>query len=152
MVGVRLGRAFRRGAIIQFLLGAAAGDPVIFHSGKLAHPARDRPEMLQRKIEANVAIEFAISGVAGIAFVRAPDLAARIAVAGERRRAGAGVAGRVNRAMRLRGAKEQAVRVEDEPADVRLLQDGVEPRRISAFRKPKTSWVAAENIDIDISP
>src|SRR5256885_4159684 len=78
--------------------------------------------MLKRQIEADVAIEFAIRGIARITFLRAPNLSARIAVArkcsGTRRRE----ARRVNRATRLRISKEQSVRVENEPADICFLR------------------------------
>src|ERR1043166_7882724 len=109
---VRLSCSLRCGAIVQFLFRMAAGDPVVFHAGKLAHAARDRAEMLQRQIETDVAIEVTICWIARVTFVRAPDLPARIAIAGERRRASARVTRRVNRAVRLRVPEEQAVRIE----------------------------------------
>src|ERR1700736_539081 len=93
MVSVSVGRFRRRCAIVELLFAATACDSMIFHPGKFPGPPRDRPEMLEWKIETDVAIKFAIGWIARIAFVCAPNLAARIAIAGEGGRA----CGRKNR-------------------------------------------------------
>src|SRR5439155_26901957 len=101
VVGMCVGCFFRRGTIVQFFFRTAASDAVVFDAGELSHLARDGAEVLERKIETNVAIKFAIGGITGITFVRAPDLPARVPVAGESSRAGRRVTGRIDRAARL---------------------------------------------------
>ena len=86
MIGVRIGRLFRRLAIVQFLFQPATGDAVIFHAGKFSHSARDRTEMFERQFPSDVAIKFAIGRIARITFLCAPNLPARIAIPRERGR------------------------------------------------------------------
>ena len=73
---VRVSRFFSRGAIVKILVLLAAGNAVIFHTGKFSDAARDRPQMLEWKIESDIAIKFPIRRIARITFFRAPNLAA----------------------------------------------------------------------------
>src|SRR5437016_822234 len=93
---VRVGRFFCFGPIVKLFVFFASGDPVIFHAGKFSNAARDWPEMFERQIKSDVAIKFAIRRIAGITFLRAPDLATRIAVARERRGTRRRVTRRIN--------------------------------------------------------
>src|SRR5205085_9781920 len=102
-------------------------------------------------IEAYVAIKFAVRRIARITFFRAPDLPARIAIASERSWTGRRVTRRIDRALRLRISKEQTVRIQNEPANVRFLQNRIDPRRVSAFGQPKTVWTDSEKIDICVA-
>ena len=74
--GMRLDRFFRCVMIIQFFFLTASGDTKIFYAGEFSGSARDWTQMLHWKIETNVAIEFTVSRMAGIAFLRTPDLPA----------------------------------------------------------------------------
>ena len=74
--GMRLDRFFRCVMIIQFFFLTASGDTKIFYAGEFSASARDWTQMLHRKIETGVAIEFTVSGMAGIAFPCTPDLPA----------------------------------------------------------------------------
>ena len=76
VTGMHLDRFFRCLAIIQFFFLTASGDTKIFYAGEFSAFARDWTQMLHRKIETDVAIEFAVSRMAGIAFLRTPDLPA----------------------------------------------------------------------------
>src|ERR1700720_4568205 len=133
MLRVGVGCFFGRSSIVQILFTFTAGDAVIFHAGKFAQTAGHRAEMLHRKIKADVAIKLPISRIAGIPFLRAPNLPTRIAVARESGWAGQRVAGGVNRVARSWVPKEQAVRVEDEPANICFLQERFEAWRVTAF-------------------
>src|SRR3979411_3253894 len=103
MRGVRVSGFFGLGPIVKLLFGHASGDPMIFHSGKFSDAARDWTQMLERKIEADVTIKFAIRRISRITLFRAPNLAARIAIARKRSRTGRRVTRRINPAVRLGG-------------------------------------------------
>src|SRR5665647_1567177 len=81
-----------------------------------------RFDVVEIEVKADVAVKIAVTHIAGITFMFAPDLAGGIVVAPERGDA----VGRVNRRegakTRTRFGVQNSVRVEDEPADVRLLQ------------------------------
>ena len=85
-----------------------------------------REKIFERAIKADVAVEIAIDWIARITFRRAPDLSAAIAVTSERSRTVGGVARSIDGLARARLAENQAVRIENEPAQVRLLHDGFE--------------------------
>src|SRR4030095_17038604 len=150
--GVGVSGLFRFRAVVNFLLFLAAGDAVIFHAGKFANAARDRAKMFERQIEPNVAIKFAIRRIAWITLFRAPDLAARIAISRERSRAGWRETRCINTALRLRISKEQSVRIENKPANVRFLQNRIECVRVSALRQPEARRWRAKKIDICVAP
>src|SRR5438094_9780667 len=152
MGGVRVSGFFGRGSIIELFFAFPTGDPVIFHTGKFPHTARDRPQMFKRKIETDVAVKFAICRIARITFFRAPNLAARVAVARERSWTRGRITWRINRALRLRIAEQQSVRVENEPSNIRFLQNRVEAGRISTFGQPKARWIGLAKIDMTVAP
>src|SRR5947209_18406951 len=151
MAGVCVSGFFRCIGVIKIFL-RASGDSMIFYAGKFPEAARNRPQMVHRKIKTDVAIEFSISRIARITSLRAPNLAARIAIARESRRASCRVTRRVNAAPWARVAQHQTVRVEDEPAKVCFLKDRIQTGRVGTFGQPKAAWISIENIDICISP
>src|SRR5947209_13195773 len=108
MRGVRVGRFFSRGSIVELLFAFSAGDPVIFHAGKFSDAARNRTQMLERKIEADVAVKFPICRITRITFFRAPNLATRIAITPKRCWTCEGITWRINRALRLRISEQQS--------------------------------------------
>jgi hypothetical protein len=83
--------------------------------------------------------------------VRAPNLPARIAIARKGSRTRRRENRRVNGASRQRISEKQAVRIEDEPANIGFLQDGFEALCVSALGQPKSVWLAVEKIDINIA-
>ena len=114
MRGMRVSSFFSLSSIVKLLLLFASSDAVIFHTGKFSHAARDRPQMLEWKIESDIAVKFAIRRIARITFLRTPNLAAGITVAPKRSRTSRRVTGRVNRAPRLRISKQKPVGIENE--------------------------------------
>src|SRR6266704_3714577 len=96
------------------------------------------------EIETNVAVELAVTRVARIASLPAPDLSGRIGVATERGEAGRRDERSKNSEPRLRTRVQNSMGVNNEPADVGLLQNRFHPLRVSAFRQPDTARVPAE--------
>ncbi len=101
-------------------------------------------DVIEIEVVADVAVEIAVPGVAGITLLRRPDLHARLDVAPERRRAGTGVERGVDAVTGARLGVHDGVGVDDEPADFRLLQKLVDARRVGAFRQPDAARIAPE--------
>ena len=77
MGGVRAGHFSGVGGVVEvFVFGVAAGDAVVFEAGEAA--AGIAVEILEQafhgKFVAEVAVELAVDGVAGVSGVGAPDL------------------------------------------------------------------------------
>src|SRR5438552_17445013 len=151
MRGMRVSSFVSLSPIVKLLLRFASSDAVIFHTGKFSPAARDRPQLLEWKIESDIAVKFAIRRIARITFLRTPNLAAGIAIARERSRTGRRVTGRINRALRCRSSKQQSVRVKNKPADIRFLQNRIESGRVGAFGQPKTVWLGMKDIDMNVT-
>ena len=151
---VRLGRAFGPGRIVEFLRLIATGDSMIFQARELANARRhrSRAKVFHGQIESDVAIKIAIGRIARITFRGAPDLPAGIAIARKYRRARRRKARRIDGATRTRLPEHQAMRIDDEPAQVRFLHDRFQPRRVGAFRQPESRRITAEYGPIDIAP
>src|SRR2546425_2527234 len=132
MAGVCVSGFFCCLGVIKIFLRAPC-DSMILYAGKFPEAACDRPEMVHWKVKTDVAIEFPISRIARITSLRAPDLAARIAIARESGRAGRRVTRRVNGALGTRVPQHQTVRVEDEPAKVDFLEDRIQAWRVGTF-------------------
>ena len=73
------------------------------------------------EIEPDIAVEIAVVSVAGVTFLRTPDLLGGFDIASERRDRRRGEHGRVNPEARTRMAEHDAVRIHDEPADFGFL-------------------------------
>ena len=136
----------REVALVNFLLSRAAGDAEILHAGEPAILRRRqmRLDIIEIQVEADVAVEITVTRVAGIAFVLAPDLPRGIKVAPERCDAVWRENRRERAVARARARIQNAVRVEDEPADVRLLQKNFDAGNVGAFRQPDSARVAPE--------
>ena len=83
MLRVAGGGLQRGDAVVNFLFGRIAGDAKIFDAGEpaLIGCGQVRFDVIEIEVEADVAIEFAVVDVAGVAFVFAPDLLGGIEVA-----------------------------------------------------------------------
>jgi hypothetical protein len=79
-----------------------------------------RADVLERQVEADVAVEVAIVRIAGIAFRGAPDLLGALGVAGEGRDPGRAVDRSVQAIDRRLVSVEEAMGVDHEVADRRL--------------------------------
>src|ERR1051325_10849712 len=67
-------------SIIKLLPITAPCDPMIFYSAKLSCTACDGSQMFHWQIKTDVAIKFAVSWIAGVAFLRPPHLAAGLRI------------------------------------------------------------------------
>ena len=146
MRGVLTGGLQGMVALVNLLAPGAAGDAVIFHAGEPAIFRRGhmRLDVIKIQVEPDVPVEIAVTRVAGVTFVFAPHLARGIKIAAESGNA----IGRENRRERAeprpRRGMEQTVRIENEPADVRLLQKLFHAFGVSAFGQPDAAGVAPE--------
>ena len=99
-------------------------------------------------IEARIAVELAVQSVAGIAFLRGPDLLARFVIARE----GGRPAGRADRTMhavlRARVGVQQAVGIEDEILDAEFVEDAVDARFVAALGQPDAAWPSPEDAGV----
>src|SRR6059036_4333183 len=108
---------------------------MVLDAGEAADLGRGqvRPEVIEVKVEADVAVEIAIARVARITLVPAPDLFGGIEVAAE---GGDAVGGedRGEHAVSWTGTgMEHAVGVGDKPSNVRLLQNKFHAGGVRAF-------------------
>src|SRR5208282_578458 len=105
------------GPFIDLLGGRAAGDAMILEAGESPRAGGGQVgfQIVEIEIEARVAIEIAVAGVAGIPFIPAPNLAGGIRVAAKSSEAVRGEDGREDGVPRLRSRLQEAVGVEDEP-------------------------------------
>src|SRR5664279_2461725 len=101
-----------------------------------------RFDVVEIEVKADVAVEIAVTHIAGITFVLAPDLPRGIVVAPKRRDAVRGENRREGAVTRTRFGVQNSMRVEDEPADVRLLQKLFDARGVGTFRQPDAFGIA----------
>src|SRR5438876_465677 len=109
------------------------------------------PEIIQIEIERDVAIEIAITRVARIPSLPAPDLAGRIRIASKRRQPGRSHDRGENRITWSRMRIEDTMRIENKPANPCLAQHRLDALRVSAFRQPEAARSAAEAASIMIA-
>ncbi|GEM_PF-1197403 len=143
---VLAGRVDGGGTIVDFLVGRAAGDAMVFQAGEAAVAGRGqvRGDVFQVQVKPDVAVEIAVARVAGVAGLAAPDLARALRIAAKRGDAFRGKDGRKHRVARARARVQKAVRVGDEPPEVRSLQDLLQGLDVSAFRQPDAPRLAAK--------
>ena len=108
-------------------------------------------DVIEIEVETDVAVKISVARVAGITAFAAPDLRGGMAVAPERGDAVRREDGREDAVARTRSRVQNAVRVHDEPADVRLLQNGVHALDVGAFRQPDAARVAAEPLVVVVA-
>src|ERR1017187_3344086 len=133
-------------AIIDRFVGRAAGDAIVLDASEaaLARRGQVRLQVVQIEVEADVAVEVAVTRVARVAGVPAPNLAGGIRVAAK----GGDAVGREDRGKRpvawAWSRVQKAVRVGDEPAEVGLLQHILQALHIGAFRQPDAPRLAGK--------
>ena len=152
MPGVRVHRRHRPIAMVKILFMRAPGNAVVFEPGELprAIGRQGIAEVFDRKIEPDVSVEVAIGGITGVAFFRAPDLAARFPVPAKGRGTRRREDRRIDRVTRAGVSKHDSVRIDDEPPEICFLEHLVEGRCIRAFRQPDPARIAAKGFAIVI--
>src|SRR5207247_11478576 len=153
MAGVFVGRLTRGDAIVNFLRAGAGGDTVVFDAGETADVRRRqiRADVIKVQIETDVAVEIPVARVAGITLVPAPNLFGGIQVAAKSSDAVRREDRRKHAEARTRVGVQHAVRVRDEPADVRLLHNIFHTGGVSAFGQPDAARIATETTAVMIA-
>ena len=102
MAGVFVGGAQRGGAVVNLFLPRLAGDAMVFDAGETARVGggQIRFDVIEIQVETDVAVKIAVTDIAGIALLLAPDLAGGLEIAPERGDA----VGREDRARKRRNA------------------------------------------------
>ncbi len=128
------------------------GDRVVLDPGVDAVPVRVDvgADVVHRQVVADVAIEVAVVRIAGVAFLRAPDLHRGLDVAGEGRDTRAAVDGGVRAVDGGRIGVEQSVGVDEEVADSGLAQELVDGGHVAALAEPHAGRPAAEVLLVEI--
>src|SRR5437762_1711015 len=122
------------GGRVKLLGRIAASDSIVFYSGELSVRVRQRLKLIPRQVEADIAIEVAVNGIAWITRLRTPDLTARFDIARESSRPWRSEARRKRAASRWRARIAKSVGVEDEPTNILLLQQLIDSRGVAALR------------------
>ena len=105
-------------------------------------------DVIEIEVEADVAIEIAVARVAGITLMFAPDLAGGIVVAAKGGHAPGCINRRVGAVARAGLGMQNAVRIENEPADIGLLQKIFHAAQVRAFGQPDAARRPAETAHI----
>ena len=123
--GVSVRALARRDMLVRLLAIGVAGDPVILEAGEDAGVAveNERPDVLEVQVEADVAIEVAIAGIAGVALVGAPHQPRRGGIAAERGGAVAAAERRQVAVSRSRRGVHDPMRLDEEEAAADLRDD-----------------------------
>src|SRR5207249_12042077 len=153
MAGVFVGRPPRSDAIVNFLRVRAGADTVVLDAGETADVRRRqiRSDVIKVQIETDVAVEIAVARVAGITLVPAPNLFGGIQVAAESSDAVRREDRRKHAEARTRVGVQHAVRVRDEPADVRLLHNIFHTAGVTAIGKLDAARVGTDTTAVMIA-
>ncbi len=109
---------------VGFFVGGAASDSIIFESSKLAKAVGldVGADVVVLEIEAAIAIEIAVLGIAGVTFFGAPDLFTGFDIATESGGACGGEDGGKDAVGGAGFGMKETVGIEDEPADFCFLE------------------------------
>src|SRR5687767_16004118 len=110
---------------------------MVLDAGETALPwnRQIRLDVVIVEIKSNIPVEIAVTRVARVALVLAPNLFGRIEVASKSRQALRGKDGGKNAVARARPAMEQPMRLHEEPAQVGFLERLVDFRNRSEERR-----------------
>jgi hypothetical protein len=143
---VIVGGLERERAVVGSFRLIAAGDGVVFDACEAAMVGGGevRCDVIEIQVESDVTIEVAIARIAGVTFVSAPDLTCGFEVAAEGGDAVWGEDGCEDAVAGARRGVEEAVGIEDEPAEVGLLEGEFEAIGVGTFGEPDAAGFASE--------
>ena len=153
-VGSMLIGAFAcEGRAVRFLVLGTAGDAVVFEPCEFSDPVGldVGADVVMIEVEAAVSIEVPVFRVSRVPFLGAPNLLTGFDVPAEGRRAGGGKEGGEDAVSGTRFGIEDAVSVDDEPADLGLLEIVFDSWKISAFGQPNTPRIATKTVSVIVS-
>src|SRR5688572_4218257 len=146
MAGVLRGSVQSFSAVINFLFARGTGDFVVLYACEtpLRGSGQIGQDVIEIQIVSDVAVKIAVTLITWITFIPTPDLFGGIkittkscdAIRSEDRREGT--------VARLRMGIKDAVGFRDEPANVRLLEDGLDIGDVSTFGQPNAFRVATK--------
>src|SRR3954470_21914994 len=152
MFGVGARRLLRPVAAVKLFIETVASDAVVFKASETRRFRNGiRENRMRRKIKPGVAIKFTVDRFARITGLGAPDLPAGVGVPCERRGPSGGVSWRKDSAARSWFGKEKCVRVDNEPAQICLLQEILHTGRVGAFRKPESHGLGLKKLTVDVA-
>src|SRR6185436_1959932 len=102
----------------------------------LRRSGQTRFQVIVIQVKSDIAVEISVAAVSRITFVLAPNLLGRIQVPAKSRDTIGSEDGRKDAGAGTRTSLQNSVRVHDKPADIRLLQNTLDPLGVSAFRQP----------------
>src|SRR5688572_9147106 len=122
--GVFSGGLQRSGTVVHFFVEVVAGDGVIFDAGETANAARGKvgADIVVIEIETDIAVKIAVAPSAGVTFVLAPDLPRGFEITPKGGDAVFAEHRSEDAVARSRPRVEQAVSVDDKPADAGFLE------------------------------
>jgi len=151
--GMLIGTLAGQGRAVRFFVLGPAGDAVIFETCKFSDSVGldVGSDVIVVEIEAAVSIEVPIFGVSGVAFLGAPNLLAGFDIAAKGSRASGGKEGGEDAVSGTRFGVEDAVGVDNEPADLGFLEIVFDSRKIGAFGEPNPPRIATKAVLVIVS-
>jgi len=151
--GMLIGSLAGQGRAVRFFVLGPAGDAVIFETCKFSDSVGldVGSDVIVVEIEAAVSIEVPIFGVSGVAFLGAPNLLAGFDIAAKGSRASGGKEGGEDAVSGTRFGVEDAVGVDNEPADLGFLEIVFDSRKIGAFGEPNPPRIATKAVSVIVS-
>ena len=141
------------GRAVRFFVLGTAGDAVVFEPCEFSNPVGldIGADVVVIEIEAAVSIEVPVFGISGVTFLGAPNLLAGFDVTTEGSRAGRGKEGGEDAVGGTGFGVEDAVSVDDKPANLGLLEVVFDSRKICAFGEPDPPGIATKTVSVIIS-
>ena len=151
--GMLIGTLAGQGRAVRFFVLGPAGDAVIFKACKFSDSVGldVRADVVVVEIEAAVSIEVPVFGVSRVAFLGAPNLLAGFDVTTEGSGAGGGKEGSEDAVSGTGFGVENAVSIDDEPANLGLLEVVFDSWKICAFWEPDPPRIATKTVSVIIS-
>ncbi len=151
--GVLIGAFTGEGRPVRLLVLGAAGDAMIFKAGEFSSSAGldVGADVVVIEIEADVPIKVPVFGVSRIALLGAPNLLAGFNVPTERSGACGGKEGGEYAVSGTGFGVKDAVSIDDEPANLGLLEMVFDPGNIGAFGKPDPPGIPTKTVSVIVS-
>ena len=151
--GVLIGTFAGKGRAVRFLVLGTSGDAVIFKPCEFSNPVGldVGADVVVIEVETAVSIEVPVLGVPRVAFLGAPNLLAGFDVATEGSGSSGGKEGSEDAVSGTGFRVEDAVSVDDEPANLGFLEVVFDSRKICAFGKPDPPRIATKTVSVIVS-
>ena len=151
--GMLIGTLAGQGRAVRFFVLGPASDAVIFETCKFSDSVGldVGSDVVVVEIEAAVSIEVPVFGVSRVAFFGAPNLLAGFDIAAKGSGAGGGKEGGEDTVSGTRFGIENAVSVDNEPANFGFLEIVFDSRKIGTFGEPNPARIATKAVSVIVS-